>query len=92
MAPTRGKRTRPYVGPHTEMIAQDVARETAPLRGIGCSSWATCADLALLGWTAIDPCGSCVGAAITRLDGPVLDTGSHAANPAQAGIDVVSSE
>jgi hypothetical protein len=24
-----------------------------------CTSWATCKDLALMGWTAISPCSSC---------------------------------
>lgn len=55
----------------------------AGLPGIGCESWAICSDLALLGWTAIDPCASCVGTAIGRLAGHVPDTENPGADPAR---------
>lgn len=79
MAPTPGKR----VYPDTPVLCQIAAEQAAPLAGTECTSWAICADLALLGWTAIDPCASCVGTAITRLAGPAPDTARHDANPAQ---------
>jgi hypothetical protein len=78
MGPTSGKRVRPDT-PIRCQIEEELA---APMEGIGCTSWAICSDLALLGWTASDPCGSCVGTAITRLAGAAPDTARRAANRA----------
>lgn len=55
----------------------------ATTAAIGCQSWAICWDLAVLGWTAIDPCASCVGLARMRLGGAAPATGSHVANRAR---------
>jgi len=82
MGPTSGK--PPRVHPFTETLAEVQLEDSRALPGsIGCASWATCADAAVLGWSATDPCKSCVGAAITRLSGRAPATGNHAASPAQ---------
>jgi hypothetical protein len=51
--------------------------------GTDCDQWATCEDLALLGWIALDRCVSCVGTAISKRDGRAPATGSHDASHAR---------
>jgi hypothetical protein len=48
-----------------------------------CGWTATCWDLARLGWTVDDPCGSCALAATTRRDGHAQATENPVVRPAQ---------
>ena len=76
MAPTSGNHPR-----RARSIPPDPMGPDAPESV--CPQWVICADLGPLGWTAISPCGSCVVAATSKLDGRVRDTGNRAAGPAR---------
>jgi hypothetical protein len=64
-------------GPSTKPIDRISRRRVIRNAIIECDRWAMCADLALLGWSAINRCGPCVSAAGSNLYGVATDIANH---------------
>ncbi len=69
--------------PRYELMADSsTSRPRVPPGPVECDRWATCLDLAAMGWTASRPCGWCADLVTTSRCGRARDTGSPAVDPA----------
>lgn len=58
------------------------SHSTTAMGNTPCESLALCQDAVRIGWTAIDPCASCVATAITPSYGHANQDGNRDASPA----------